>query len=137
MIKSKNKNLGNLETQIFKEDLKKVGLEFKKCLKNTAKIIIYPTLGINFALPTMVSKAVKYDPDDSPHNMGIISIGFVLENVISYAILSKKAPELIPYVVGTQLVTNIGSGVYEYIKSIKSRTIEQKKNFFKKSLKEL
>lgn len=109
----------NLEFEIVKEDLKKVG-------KIAAKVVTYPTLG-NFAIPTMIRKAYAYggnpnNPSYDDINFAMLSfVGFALENIAGYAAMAKLAPELISPLALVQIGTNIGSGVYEYIRMVKKR----------------
>lgn len=119
MNKSK-KNPKSLESQIIGEDLKEIG-----------KGIIYPTLGINFAFPTMFRIAYKSDyyhwhvgigPDSLRRGWTIA--GAIIESAAGYAILSQTDPKLILPIALTQLGTNIASGVYEYIKHVKEKAEE-------------
>ena len=114
----------SLESSVMGEDLGKVG----RGLGKVFRFITYPTIGVNFILPIMIRKAYEYDLKsmDREIPMAFSVIGALAESSIVYLNLVKFAPEAIPYVAGAQLATNLGSGIYEYIRSVKKRVKEKK-----------
>ncbi len=118
--KSKIKKLKtkSLESSVMGEDLGKVG----RGLGKVFRFITYPTL----LLPSMgraIVESENYDGDKS-----LVVGTFVCVSLVSLGVYSSLSnnPELIPYVAGAQLATNIGSGIYEYIRSVKKRVKEKK-----------
>jgi hypothetical protein len=106
----KESGLENSVASIIKEDLKKVG---KTSLK-IGKFAIYPTFGINFALPTMMRKAGEYT---YPAMAALVSVLGLLEISMSYTLLFNINKKIIPWVIGTQIT----SGIYEYIRHVKRK----------------
>lgn len=128
----------SLESEIIKEDLKKVGKRIKKIGFYTAGI----PLGLNFTIPTMYRKTNEFDAEHpaggyEPINlMSMFIFGEFLNAIglcFAYAKLYEINPALAFAVGGIQLASNIGSGIYEYVGHIKKK-VEEKSS--KKSLEE-
>lgn len=116
--KEKNYSEGGLESQIVKRDLKKVGTFGKKALK----MIAYSTIGLQFALPTMIRKVIKAGDDDHFADL-IWPLGlFAYEGIGLYLPLAMKNPKLALTIGLAAVGTNIASGIYEYVRHLKERT---------------
>ena len=116
--KEKAKNSGSLENSIMKEDLKKAG-------KTVLKIVTYP-IGIIFTAPTMVRKGFIKDDDPLEFPGASPFVLSLVGNMILWASLYYRNPKLVPYVLATQITTNLASGIYEYVRHIKNKTEERK-----------
>jgi len=114
LIQETGKN--GLESQIIKEDLKKFGEGVKIVFRD----VTYLTLGVNFALPTMIRKAYYFD-GLLANPLGAI-MGTFVESLLGYAVLFATNPKLILPVALTQAGTNFASGCYEWVRSIRERT---------------
>ena len=114
----KPKRERSLESQIIKEELKKVG-------KGTLKWITYLLQNI-VTYPTMVRKAAEFDTGDAG---GLAIVGDTLELIavtyFTYMLLLQENPKLIPYIATTQTATNIASGIYEYARHVKNKAKEK------------
>jgi hypothetical protein len=121
--REKQKNSGDLEFQIIKEEFKKVGKVSKKILKG----ITYCTAGAMFANPTIARKIIENCGDET--YIFVELIGTVIESGIClYWSLAETNPKLIPYVFGTQIATNIASGIYEYVRHVKTKAKRLREN---------
>ena len=115
--KNKGKSLDSEVLKIVKGDIQKIG----RGLKIAGKVIAYPVLG-NLGIPTMFRKTYDYYKESEPLPNAVIGSAVSLFfSVSTYALLSKHAPETIPYVAAVQGTTNFASGIYEWIRSIKKR----------------
>jgi hypothetical protein len=115
-VGKKSTHWASLETSVMKEELKKVG-------RGIIKTITYPTLGIMCVLPTMIRKSCEGDdPLEFPGATPFI--GSVIGNAILWISLTNNNPKLIPYVIGTQVITNTISGIYEYVRHVKNKAKE-------------
>jgi len=114
-IKKIKKTSENLESILIK-DLKKVG-------EIAYKVITYLPAAI-MAAPTTVRRSLEgYYGEDNGLMISALTAGmFSAATLSSYLCLGVETPELIPYVLISQLTTNAVSGIYEWIKSAKKKS---------------
>ncbi len=123
------KNSENL-VSLFKKDLRKLG----RGLIITSKFISYLTLG-HLGIPT----ATRIITQDLWDVTGTVFYMYGTFDAIAYfvgsgALNNGTFPKWMPYVLGAQVATNLASGVYEYIRSLKKRAEEESS---KKSLEKI
>ncbi|MFA5071607.1 MAG: hypothetical protein WC511_04580 [Candidatus Pacearchaeota archaeon] len=106
--------------EIIVDDWKEVVEVSKLFLKGVA----YATAGVTFAIPTMIRKALESEWDDKLEETLIPAGGLFLDSFILYKTLAATNPKLIPYVIATQIGTNIASGIYEYVRHVKNKSEE-------------
>jgi len=74
------------------------------------------------AFPTMMRRAKSLDEKMS-NEFPIITGTTVFASITSvcwvYTKLHQYNPKLVPYIIGAQVATTIGSGIYEYVKSMR------------------
>ena len=112
----RTEKISGLESSLVKEDLKKFGGGMLK----VGKGIVY-TIGISLALPTTIRKYADYTHDKFEGGF-LPSWGFVIESLAIYLPLVLDNPKLILPVALTQIGTNLASGIYEYVRSVKKRS---------------
>lgn len=76
-----------------------------------------------FIFPTMISKANNFD---SVTLTAGVSIG-ILYNLVGYIGISQINPKLIPYAIGTQLITNAISLGYEVVRNRRLKKEQERK----------
>jgi len=115
----KSKNSGSLESSIIKEDLKKFG----RNVRNIGHVLRTP-----FLIPTTVRKVRDCDYDGDWYNVAFPMIGpmegfgLLLSVAESYKI---GQPKLATAILITTAITNLASGIYEYIKHVKDKSKEK------------
>jgi len=121
VTKEKRQYSGSLETSIIKEDLEKFGQGALKAGRGILKTITYPTMGVSFALPTMIRKALQVKNWDN----GVIAICaagmFLFDSFWGYLALAQTNPKAILPVALTQIGTNLASGIYEYVRHVRKK----------------
>jgi len=125
-IEKEKPNSKSLEAQIIEEDTKKFKEGIKKGGRGLLKAIIYPTIGTNLLAPTMIRKLVEWE-DNNPMNHDSDTLAmlgffeFLGVHIVGYCELVRNNPKLIPYIIGTEVITNLGSLYYEWRRSIKNK----------------
>jgi hypothetical protein len=113
-IKQRRKSLER-KTGENKNEIKKRALQLREVVLG----IGLGVTGLFLAFPTM-KRILK----DDGIGLWLPLLGGVLANRNVYNYLSQTNPKLIPYVIGTQIVTNIASGIYEQRRSVKNKAKE-------------
>ena len=114
--KERPKTSGSLEISIIKEDLKKVGKE----IRNIGHVLRTP-----FLVPTTVRKVKDCDYDNDWYDAAFPVIGALggVGLFVSIVELYKTGnPKLATLLLATTAITNLASGIYEYIKHIKNKS---------------
>jgi|WetSurMetagenome_2_1015567.scaffolds.fasta_scaffold200152_1 hypothetical protein len=88
----------------------------KRTGKEILKTITYPTLGCTCLIPTMIRKNWELT---GPEFFGAAIIGSWISNIILWNSLIVHNQKLIPYVLGTQIATNLVSLFYEVARHAK------------------
>jgi predicted RNA-binding Zn-ribbon protein involved in translation (DUF1610 family) len=101
--------------QIIKEDLKKTG-----------KILGYlmgATVGASIIAPTMIRKLNQISEGQASEILAFpfIPAGYLILNAIAYSKLFETNPKLAAACLITQGITNLGSGIYEYVRDVKKK----------------
>jgi hypothetical protein len=118
----KAKNSGNLESQIIKEDLKKV----EEIGKRILKCAVYPILNL-FILPTLTRKASSFIEKEREGKEWLLLVfgEAIIGTSTLYMKSFKNNQKLLPYILGAQVITNIISGIYEYIRHVKKESEDE------------
>ena len=110
-VKQKRKSLER-KTEENREDIKKRALKLGEIgLGITGLFLTFPTMR-----RTMKDDGIK---------LWVPLLGGIVENYQLYRCLSQTNPKLVPYVLATQIATNLISGFYEVARHVKNKAKER------------